>query len=84
MNFGWLLDRIWIDFGCQVGAKLALKSVQEGVKTDVKKGKRFLRPCRGILVVSGVQVGGQKFGNEVPHGDFSGFWSAPGGRGEQY
>ena len=29
----------------------------------------ILRPCRGILVVSGVQVGGQKFGNQVPGGD---------------
>ena len=34
---GSILDRFWIDFGGQVGAKLALKSVQEGVNTDVKK-----------------------------------------------
>ena len=26
MAFGWLLDRVWVDFGGQVGAKLALKS----------------------------------------------------------
>ena len=37
MNFGWLLDPSWTDFGGQVGAKLAPKSVQEGVKTDVEK-----------------------------------------------
>ena len=29
----------------------------------------ILRPCRCILVVSGVQVGGQKFDNGVPGGD---------------
>ena len=28
----------------------------------------ILRPCRGILVVSGVQVGGQKFEDRVPGG----------------
>ena len=37
MDFEWLLDRLWLDFGGQVGAKLVLKSVQEGVETDVKK-----------------------------------------------
>ena len=37
MDFGWLLDRVWVDFGGQVGAKLAPKSVQEGVETDVEK-----------------------------------------------
>ena len=37
MDFGWLLDRFGVDLGGQVGAKLALKSVQEGVETDVKK-----------------------------------------------
>ena len=42
MDFGWLLDRVWVDFGGQVGAKLAPKSVQEGVKTDVKKLIKFL------------------------------------------
>ena len=42
MDFGWLLDRVWVDFGGQVGAKLAPKSVQEGFKTDVKKLIKFL------------------------------------------
>ena len=42
MDFEWLLDRLWVDFGGQVGAKLAPKSVQEGVKTDVKKRIEFL------------------------------------------
>ena len=37
MSFGWLLDPSWTDFGGQVGAKLAPKSVQERVKTDVEK-----------------------------------------------
>ena len=36
MDFEWLLDRLWLDFGGQVGAKLAQKSAQEGVETDVK------------------------------------------------
>ena len=36
MDLGWLLDRLWVDFGGQVGAKLAPKSAQEGLETDVK------------------------------------------------
>ncbi len=40
MGFGWLLDRLWVDFGSQVGAKLAPKSVQKGVKTDVKNDQK--------------------------------------------
>ena len=47
MGFGWLLDRLWVDFGGQVGAKLAPKSVQEGVETDVKKRLEFLIEKRG-------------------------------------
>ena len=42
MDFGWLLGPSWTDFGSQDGAKLAPKSVQEGVKTDVKKLIKFL------------------------------------------
>ena len=42
MHFGWLLDPSWTDFGCQVGTKLAPKSVQEGFKTDIKKRIEFL------------------------------------------
>ena len=44
MSFGGLLDPSWTDFGGQDGAKLAPKSVQEGVKSDVKskqKNDRF-------------------------------------------
>ena len=37
MGFGQLLDRFWTDFGSILEAKLALKSVQEGIKPDVKK-----------------------------------------------
>ena len=37
----------------------------------------ILRPCRGIMVVSGVQVGGQKFGYKVRRGIFSSFGAAP-------
>ena len=33
----------------------------------------ILRPCRGILVVSGVQVEGQKFEDGIPQGEFVGF-----------
>ena len=35
----------------------------------------ILRPCRGIMVVSGVQVGGQKFEDRVPRGSWAGFGS---------
>ena len=37
IDFGSLLNRFLVDFGGQVGAKLALKSLQEEVNTDVKK-----------------------------------------------
>ena len=36
MEFGWLLDRFWVDFGSQVGAKLAPKSVQDGIEIDIR------------------------------------------------
>ena len=36
-DFEWILDGSWTDFGSILEAKLDLKSVQEGVETDVKK-----------------------------------------------
>ena len=37
MDFGWLLDRFWIDFGPKLGSKLGLKSASKGLKNDVTK-----------------------------------------------
>ena len=37
MGFERLLDPFWTDFDSILEAKLALKSIQEGFKTDVKK-----------------------------------------------
>ena len=39
-DFEWILDGSWtdfVDFGSQVWAMLALKSIQERVENDVKK-----------------------------------------------
>ena len=54
MHFGSLLGPSWTDFGGQVGAKLAPKPVQEGVKTDVEKQSKklskiwFVGACPGM------------------------------------
>ena len=43
MHFGRLLGPSWTDFGGQDGAKLAPKSVQEGVRGDVKNKQKNYR-----------------------------------------
>ena len=36
MDFGWLLDRFWMDFGRVLGAKLDQKSNKNRCKIDMK------------------------------------------------
>ena len=36
MDFGWLLDRFWMDFGRVLGAKLGPKSIKNLYKIDMK------------------------------------------------
>ena len=36
LDFGWLLDRFWMDFGRVLGAKLGQKSNKNRCKIDMK------------------------------------------------
>ena len=37
LDFGWLLDRFWKDFGRVLGAKLGLKPIENLLKVDVER-----------------------------------------------
>ena len=58
IDFGWLLDRFWYDFGCQVEAKLApswvQKSVQEEFESNVKK--RYKKDGEGQPHLAGPRI----------------------------